>query len=73
MKILTKTQTDAKQSLLNSQKAKMLAQYQTADQNERAAIIQHISAFVQSARNQPEKNFWLDFSQMIANLSNQPN
>lgn len=67
MKNLTHNQCKPKQSLLDSLQSKLLAQYQTADQNERTAIIRQIEAFLTIARSEVEKNFWLKFRKELEN------
>ena len=46
MNNLTQEKLDAKEAYLNQQSERMLALYETADANERKAIIVHIDSFL---------------------------
>jgi hypothetical protein len=68
MNNLTQNQIDAKQAYLNQQSERMLALYETANANERKAIIGHIDSFL-STCNQSEKTFWLKFRSKLERLN----
>ena len=71
MNNLTQKQKDAKQTVLDNQQAQMIARYENADQNERAAIIRQIDSFL-PVTNDDEKSFWLKFRQKLERLNEQP-
>jgi hypothetical protein len=68
MNNLTQNQTDAKQAYLDNQQAQMIARYEKADKNERAAIIRQIDSFLPIIKGD-EKSFWLKFRQKLERLS----
>jgi hypothetical protein len=68
MNNLTQEKLNAKEAYLNQQSERMLALYETADANERKAIINHIDSFL-STCNQSEKSFWLKFRGKLERLN----
>ncbi|MGI9037024.1 MAG: hypothetical protein ACR2GD_13445, partial [Pyrinomonadaceae bacterium] len=68
MNNLTQTQKDAKQVYLNRQDETMLAIYQTADNNERSAIIKQIDSFLEVIPKDA-KIFWLKFRRELESLN----
>ncbi|HEY8561274.1 MAG TPA: hypothetical protein VIL74_12935 [Pyrinomonadaceae bacterium] len=68
MNNLTQNQSEAKEAYLNHQQEQMLALYETADANERKAIIGHIDSFL-STCNQSEKSFWLKLRSKLERLN----
>lgn len=68
MNNLTQNQKDAKQAYLDNQQAQMMARYEKADQNERAAIIRQIDSFLPVIEDD-EKSFWLQFRQKLKGLN----
>ncbi len=70
MNNLTQTQQDAKQTYLNRQTEKMLAIYQTADNNERSAIIRQIDSFLEVVPKDA-KIFWLKVRHKLEKLNEQ--
>ena len=65
---LTQTQKDAKQAHLNRQTENMLAIYQTADTNERSAIIKQIDSLLEVIPKDA-KIFWLKFRRKLERLN----
>jgi hypothetical protein len=59
---------NAKQAYLDNQQAQMIARYEKADQNERAAIIRQIDSFLPVIKGD-EKTFWLKFRQKLERLN----
>ncbi len=68
MNNLTQNQSGAKQAYLDNQQAQMIARYENADQNERAAIIKQIDSFLPVTKDD-EKSFWLSFRQKLERLN----
>ena len=68
MNNLTQNQKDAKQAYLNRQAETMLAIYQTADNNERSAIIRQIDSFLEVIPKDA-KIFWLKFRRKLERLN----
>ena len=68
MNNLTQTQKDAKQAYLTQQAENVLAIYQTADNNERSAIIKQIDSFLEIVPKDA-KSFWLKFRQKLERLN----
>jgi hypothetical protein len=71
MNNLTQNQRDAKQAYLDNQQAQMIARYEKANQNERAAIIRQIDGFLPTLKAD-EKSFWLKFRQKLERMNEQP-
>lgn len=70
MNNLTQNQQSAKQAYLDNQQAQMLLTYQSADQNERSAIIKQIDSFLPVTKGD-EKSFWLKFRRKLECLNEQ--
>lgn len=68
MNNLTQNQRDAKQAYLDNQQAQMIARYENADKNERAAIIRQIDSFLPVIKGD-EKSFWLKFREKLERLN----
>ncbi len=68
MNNLTQAQQAAKQTYLNRQSEKMLTIYQTADNNERSAIIRQIDSFLEVVPKDA-KIFWLKFRRKLEKLN----
>ena len=70
MNNLTQTQIDAKQTSLNRQAEQMFGIYQSAENNERSAIIKQIDSFLEIAPKDA-KIFWLKFRRELEKLGEQ--
>ena len=68
MSNLKENQRNEKQIYLDNQQAQMIAQYEKADQNERAAIIRQIDSFLPVTKGD-KKSFWLKFRQKLERLN----
>ncbi len=68
MNNLTQAQQAAKQTYLNRPTEKMLAIYQTADNNERSAIVRQIDSFLEVVPKDA-KIFWLEFRRKLEKLN----
>jgi phage terminase Nu1 subunit (DNA packaging protein) len=70
MNNLTQAQQDAKQAHLTRQTEKMLTIYQTADNNERSAIVRQVDSFLEVVPKDA-KIFWLKVWHKLEKLKEQ--